>query len=145
MIKSSKKCKYEGCESTKIWSGSFCRFHTPQKPIKKSNKPIKKISEKGKIFKEKKKEYTKIQFELFLEIWNERKHNCQSCGFWLGNEPKSIFFDHLIEKSKRKDLALIKENILVVCENCHSCKTAGFPTVKHLEYINKVKEKYGNR
>ena len=139
MIKQKKKICL-GCNTPQyIFSWGKCKTCYN----KEYKKPIKKISERGKILKEKKKEYTKLQFELFQEIWNERKHNCQSCGFWLGNEPKSIFFDHLIEKSKRKDLALIKENILLVCENCHSCKTMGFPTAKHLEYINKVKEIYG--
>lgn len=140
MIRKKKICKCGCGKEGFIWSKEMLKecFFRLNKP-----KTIKKYSEKGLEKKEKKKEYTKLQFELFQEIWNERKHNCQSCGFWLGNEPKSIFFDHLIEKSKRKDLALIKENILLVCENCHSCKTMGFPTAKHIEYINKVKEIYG--
>lgn len=134
MIKSSKKCKIEGCEA-KVFGKGYCKFHYPRKAIKK-------YSKKGLENKEKKKEYTEKQFELFRQIWNEREHNCQSCGKYLGKEIKSIFFDHLIEKSKRKDLALEKDNILLVCADCHHVKTIGFPTAKHLEYINKAKEKY---
>ncbi len=136
MIKQKKKlCK--GCnKETYIFSKGFCKSCVPKTTIKK-------YSEKGLKKKEEKKEYTKNQTEFFLEIWKERKHNCQSCGIWLGNGAKSIFFDHLLEKNKRKDLALVKENILLVCSDCHSLKTMGFPTAKHLEYIKIAKEKYG--
>jgi len=149
MIAKNKKCKYEGCKSTKIWSKGFCRFHTPKTPLKSSNKllkksgNIKKISERGLVVKEKKKEYTILQTQMFLEIWSKNPHICQSCNKYLGEEPLNLYFDHLIEKSGRKDLALIKENIFICCGDCHSRKTNGFPTEKHKKAIEEAKIKYG--
>lgn len=141
-----KKCKNKNCESTKIWSKGFCRYHflqeNPPKPIKKSGK-IAKISVKGEIKKQKKKEYTEEQFKMFLEIWTNNPHYCQSCNKYLGEEPLSLYFDHLIEKSARRDLALVKENIYICCGDCHSSKTSGFPTEKHKKAIELAKERYG--
>jgi 5-methylcytosine-specific restriction endonuclease McrA len=77
---------------------------------------------------------------MFFDIWNKRKHYCESCGRWLGNEPLSIFFDHLLEKSIYKELALIEENIFLCCYNCHSKRHLGYPTPKHLTAINKAKQ-----
>lgn len=140
MQKKTKICKCGCGKEGIIWKNGMLKscFFKLNPP-----KQINKFSEKGLKKKEEKREYTKNQTVFFLEIWKERKHNCQSCGIWLGNEAKSIFFDHLLEKNKRKDLALVKENILLVCSDCHSLKTMGFPTAKHLEYIKIAKEKYG--
>lgn len=129
-----RKCEIEGCESN-VFGKNRCKYHYPRTAIKK-------VSERGLVKKEEKKDYTKVQFLLFTKIWKEREHKCMSCGKWLGDEIRSIYFDHLLEKSVREDLALEEGNILVVCGDCHSCKTAGNPTAKHLKYINEAKEKY---
>lgn len=68
---------------------------------------------------------------------------CQSCGQRLGFKPLNYYFDHLIEKSKRPELAMEKDNIFLCCLSCHSLKTDGHPTKKHQEAIQKAKEKFG--
>ena len=70
---------------------------------------------------------------------------CQSCGIILQSEPRSYYFDHLIEKSKRPDLAMEKDNIFICCLTCHALKTDGHPTEAHREAIEKAKEKFGIR
>lgn len=141
MIK--KVCKYEGCESTKIWSKGFCKFHTPQKPLKKSFKPINKISEKGKIKKEEKKEYTLKQFDLFKEIYIEHlTKTCFECNRKVDGA-SSINFHHALYKSKYPKFALEKWNILLVCYECHEKTHTNLEkTPKIKEYTEKLKEKY---
>lgn len=80
--------------------------------------------------------------DFFLKIWNKKPRYCQSCGKWLGREIKTIFFDHLLEKSKYPQFALEEENIYLCCMTCHEKKTNGFPTEKHKEAIEQAKIKF---
>lgn len=68
---------------------------------------------------------------------------CQSCGKKLPDLPAYHNFDHLIEKSKRPDLAMETDNIFLCCLDCHTLKTNGHPTEKHEEAIRKAKEIFG--
>jgi 5-methylcytosine-specific restriction endonuclease McrA len=80
---------------------------------------------------------------MFLKIWeNLNKKECWSCSKYLGKEPLSYFFDHLLEKSQYPELDLEEGNIYIVCEECHTKKTNGFPTEKHKEAIMKAKETF---
>ena len=36
------------------------------------------------------------EWEMFMEIWKERKHVCANCGKRLGNKPQPIFFSHIL-------------------------------------------------
>lgn len=76
-----------------------------------------------------------------MKIWNSREHKCQVCGKWLGREPLSLYFEHLIEKKPHPELRHVEENLLLVCSDCHHKKTNGFPMPKHKEAIEKAKEK----
>jgi 5-methylcytosine-specific restriction endonuclease McrA len=81
---------------------------------------------------------------FFLQVWNKKqKHECENCGKWLGNEPLSYMFDHLLEKSKYPELKYTEENIMLVCLECHDNKTRGFLTDLVKEKIKIVKEKFG--
>lgn len=138
MIKVKDKLCNCGCGQVgRIWSKGMLK-----NCYLKSNSP-KKIqykSAKQKIKDTEKKEYTNKQFNLFYDIWAKRRHYCESCGLWLGNEPLSIFFDHLLEKSKYEQFALMEENIFLCCGDCHTKRHLGYPTIKHLSAINKAKE-----
>jgi 5-methylcytosine-specific restriction endonuclease McrA len=138
MIKNKKICQ-ECKKETFIWSKNLCKnCFTKINPPKK----IQYKSAKQKIKDIEKKEYTSKQFSMFYDIWAKRRHYCESCGLWLGNEPLSIFFDHLLEKSKYEQFALMEENIFLCCYNCHSKKTNGFPTEKHKKAIEQAKIKF---
>lgn len=135
VIKKKKVCK--NCNVEKfIWKAGLCK---PCSSILNTPKKIAYKSAKQKIRDVAKREYTQKQFNLFYDIWTKRRHYCQSCNLWLGDEPLSIFFDHLLEKSKFPEFALLEENIFLCCGDCHSKKTNGFPTENHLKAINKAK------
>ena len=136
MIKKKKKCI--NCEKESyIWSKNLCKIcFTRLNPPKK----IKYKSSKQNLKDIEKKECTNKQFEMFLNIWSKRRHYCESCGLWLGNEPLSIFFDHLLEKSIYKEFALLEENIYLCCGECHTKKTNGFPTENHRKTIKNIKD-----
>jgi hypothetical protein len=59
------------------------------------------------------------QKEMFLEIWDERKHVCQVCFSKLGNEPNAWFFAHVISKGNYPAFKLRKKNIALICQECH--------------------------
>lgn len=60
--------------------------------------------------------------DMFEEVWQEREHICYSCDCSLGSEPKTIFFHHILPKGKEeyKHLYNNKENIVLLCLDCHS-------------------------
>lgn len=57
--------------------------------------------------------------ELFLEVWNERIHRCENCGTDLGKIPKAYMFAHIRAKSIDSTNRLNKENIRLLCWDCH--------------------------
>lgn len=133
--KKKKNCK--NCKTEQfIWKAGLCKSCSS---ILNPPKKISYKSAKQKIKDIEKKEYTSKQFSMFYDIWAKRRHYCESCNLWLGDEPLSIFFDHLLEKSKFPEFALSEENIFLCCGDCHSKKTNGFPTENHLKAINKAK------
>jgi len=86
------------------------------------------------------------EFNFFADIWgatSEANRKCESCGKKLYEPARSYYFDHLIEKSKRPDLAFEKDNIFLCCLTCHSLKTDGHPTEVHRKAIEKAKERFG--
>jgi len=86
---------------------------------KKSKTYINKISKKRK---ERLSWYS--EKDLFLEIWNERKHECEECWKIL-REAKAHNFDHIKPKWKYPELRLEKTNIKLICFSCHFKKTTG--------------------
>lgn len=106
--------------------------------------PPKPIQSKRKDVDGKKKEDTERQFNLFLEIWEERKINgknyCEVSGKLLPREALSIYFDHLLEKSKYPLLRYEKRNIIIVDGDVHMRKTNGHPLPKHKELIEEAQK-----
>lgn len=149
MIK-RKKRKCLGCENDDfIFSWGKCKKcydKEHKKPLKSKKKAILKISERGKVKKQEKKEYTEKQFELFREIYSEHPtKRCYECNKLVNGE-SSAQFHHLIFKSSRPDLALVKENICLICENCHSqVHLDSSKTPKLQQLTERIKEKYANR
>ena len=107
-----------------------------RKPIKR--KPV------SKEVKTAKKEQSEKDEIFYKSIWAEKKHECQSCGIPLYGRLNRGWFDHLVEKSTNPELRYEKTNIAIVCLDCHSRKTTGFPTERHLELINIAKQKFLN-
>ncbi len=127
-----KTCKIDGCNKP-VWSKGVCKSHTP------------KTSLKSRVPKETVRDYSlklNRRNQLFLSVWQTRKHVCEICNVHLGNEPKSYMFDHLLEKSKYPFLEFEENNIALVCLACHDKKTRGFVSDKYQEKINFVITKF---
>jgi hypothetical protein len=75
---------------------------------------MKKITNKQKKKVEIKKEDTLKQFNFFMEIWRKRDHSSEISGKWLGKEPFSTFFHHILPKSKYPNARYEEDNIILL-------------------------------
>jgi len=96
----------EGCNYP-VWSGGLCKNHNKHSPIK------------SKRNKESKKEEVSQMRDFFLSIWNKRPHFSEVSGTYLGKEPLSTFFHHILLKSKIPEAALDEENIILISSTEH--------------------------
>lgn len=56
---------------------------------------------------------------VFFNIWQEREHKCYHCGRRLGNEPKAIYFSHILSRGAHPKLRCEPKNIVLACPKCH--------------------------
>ena len=120
----SKKCKIENCTYS-VWSNGFCKMHNP----KNSNYRIKSTY--------KKKDSPNKMHEFFMTIWKERKHYSEISNTYLGKEPSSAFFHHILPKSKYKEAAFDKNNIILLSLAEHDNVEMD---MYRYEKINKIRE-----
>jgi len=90
--------------------GSYCFRHKPRKKLssklsKKLDKPVK--SEKVV------RQISEMQ-EFFLQIWGRRLHYSQVSMDYLGREPLSVFFHHILPKEKYPQAMYDEENIILL-------------------------------
>lgn len=118
----SKPCTADNCTNPRFAKG-YCKNHQNLRTDKKP-KGIRKISEKGQLKKEVKKALFPTDMAFYLEIWMERDHECYNCGKKLGPKPLTLYFDHILEKGVKKyeHLRHVKENICILCWDCHTNK-----------------------
>ena len=65
---------------------------------------------------------------VFYEgIWNTRKHYCENCGKWLGNNFRNLKghiityrYAHIIPKAVYPYLRHYDKNIMLLCLECHT-------------------------
>lgn len=57
--------------------------------------------------------------KMFFDIWNERPHVCNNCGTHLGHDARTFHFSHIKPKSTYPELRLDKNNIQLLCYDCH--------------------------
>lgn len=144
-----KICNHEGCKYNQF-GGGFCRVHQ-YKRIKKSSvskenkkesnirQPVQKTLQTTSVFKRvrkrirkvgtkqaiKNKEKAKLTQEDFLfyqQIWEDRPHICYNCEVYLGEEPLTLYFHHILEKGldRYKHLRHVEDNICLLCWKCHT-------------------------
>lgn len=93
------KCKVCG----KNCEGDACFLHKDRKKLNNSrvnkNIPVKKSNE---------------LHEFFISLWNKKKHFSEISGKWLGNEPLSIFFHHILPKRNYPEAEFDEENIILL-------------------------------
>jgi len=135
------KCKTCG----KNAEGDYCFQHKSRKQMTKksfdeySKRPIpKKSGTKIKYYNKtgiQALEITLMQ-EFFLAIWNKRPHKSEVSGEYLGKEPLSAYFHHILPKSKYPDLAYIEENIILLTLDEHANVESD---IYKYEKINKIR------
>lgn len=126
----------------RIKGKGYCKECSYKVENKKTS--IKQISEKQKEKNITKKEDTKILHNWFNSLWETLPSNrsCTICDVAITGENLSVYWDHLVEKSRYPQFALDKENICFCCATCHAMKTGGKPRPKHKELIEQFKLKH---
>jgi len=91
-----------------------------QKNLKEKKYKLKKFSDKIISLHEK-------DTKFYEQIWQERKHYCENCGKFLGNNFResngnliSYRYAHIIPKAVYPYLRHYKDNILLLCLDCHT-------------------------
>jgi len=103
------KCKIcdNNCES------DYCFQHKPRKALSKVTKRLNTRQENKREINKRTDELLKRQ-EFFLSIWSKRIHHSEISGDFLGTEPLSTFFHHILPKSKYPEGAYDEENIILL-------------------------------
>jgi len=97
------KCKICG----KNAESEYCFKHKRKKPLSASS------SNKLDKSEEVTRKISEMQ-EFFLQIWRKRLHYSQVSMDYLGKEPLSVFFHHILPKEKYPEAALDEENIILL-------------------------------
>lgn len=111
------KCKTCGKKS----DGEYCFQHKPRKPLSTG----KGFSTKMSGISSKKSNFDHndghiLQREMFLNIWKKRPHKSEVSGDYLGSEPMSTYFHHILAKNKYPEACLDEENIILLTLEEHS-------------------------
>ena len=106
------KCKTCG----KNAEGEYCFRHKPRKAMPKMSSLLRKKLDKSE------EDIRKIsdRNELFLQIWTNRPHKSEVSGEYLGSEPLTIFFHHILPKEKYPEAWLDEENIILLTFDEHT-------------------------
>jgi hypothetical protein len=114
-IKLKKKpCAYHKGQLCYLFSHKMCKegyMKTFAKPLKRSTTQLKRSPIK-------KNHKPTGELIMFREIWNERPHVCEKCGYPI-QEFSHNNFHHLKGKGKYPELRLVKSNVVINCFDCH--------------------------
>jgi hypothetical protein len=126
-MKLCKDCwKPRDHENALISRCKACQYLKSEKNVKQTR--IKTVSNK-------KRERLKNWWEkkIFIEIWNEREHNCEICNKKI-LEAQTFCFAHKCPKWTYPEHRLKKENISLVCSiKCHWEVDKMFSWIKRAE------------
>lgn len=117
-------CKVCGKKS----DSDYCFFHKPKKSILKKVKVS--VEEKSSMH------------NFFLSIWKKRIHESEISGEYLGKEPLSVYFHHILPKNKYPEAAFDEKNIILMTLNEHSNVENN---IYKYEKINKLREYLKNK
>jgi hypothetical protein len=103
------KCKICG----KNCEGEHCFRHKLRKRISVQNftKNVKKKESLRNIFEMR---------DFFLQLWKKRVHKSEVSGAYLGKEPMSTYFHHILPKEKYPEACLDEKNIILLTLEEHS-------------------------
>lgn len=107
------KCKTCG----KNAESEYCFQHKPRKPLPRmkmlntSNKIVKNVDNNRQI---------SDMNAFFLQIWKKRKHYSEVSGDYLGSEPLTIYFHHILPKEKFPQAKYDEDNIILLTFDEHN-------------------------
>jgi len=131
------KCKTCGKNS----ESEYCFLHKPKKQLQQrvlptSNKGVGKSTQKSSLLHKKLDKTLEMQ-NFFLSIWNIKPHKSEISGQYLGKEPLSIYFHHIIPKNKYPEACFDEENIVILSFEEHQIVESD---MYKYEEINKRRE-----
>ena len=111
--------------------GEYCFKHKPRKRIAAQN--LTKSVKKEKVIRQ----ISEMQ-EFFLQIWRKRLHYSQVSMDYLGKEPLTVFFHHILPKEKYPQAMFDEENVILLTLDEH---TNVENDMYRYEEVNKRREK----
>jgi hypothetical protein len=113
------KCKTCG----KNADSEYCFAHKSRKPLPSSGRGL---TSKMSVISNKKfnnvqnnERFTEMR-DFFISIWKKRSHKSEVSGVYLGKEPMSTYFHHILPKEKYPEACLDEENIVILSLLEHS-------------------------
>jgi hypothetical protein len=103
------KCKTCGRNS----EGDYCFQHKPKKALAntKGFNKTRRSNDDANIMR---------MQEFFLDIWKKRSHNSEVSGVYLGSEPMSTYFHHILPKEKHPNAKYDEQNIILLTLDEHT-------------------------
>lgn len=106
------KCSVCGRNS----ESEFCFQHKPRKQLQQQRMINRSLSSKKRN-----SERNVIQMrEFFMSLWKKRSHYSEVSGRFLGKEPLTVFFHHILPKEKYPEACFDEENIIFLTLEEHS-------------------------
>ncbi len=101
------KCKTCGANS----DGEYCFKHKPRKPLAKkmSSFSHQKLDKSEEVIRR----ISEMQ-QFFLRIWKKKLHYSEVSMDYLGSEPLTVFFHHILPKEKYPEAQYDEENIILL-------------------------------
>ena len=111
------KCKTCG----KNADSEYCFAHKARKPLSSGKGLSSKMSVISSIkAKNVHNDGHNQQREMFMNIWKKKRHYSEVSGLYLGKEPMSTYFHHILPKEKYPEACLDEENIILLTLEEHS-------------------------
>ena len=111
------KCKTCG----KNADSEYCFAHKSRKPLSFGKGLSSKMSVISSIkAKNVHNDGHNQQRDMFMNIWKKKRHYSEVSGVYLGKEPMSTYFHHILPKEKYPQACLDEENIILLTLEEHS-------------------------
>ena len=99
----------------------YCFAHKARKPLSSGKGLSSKMSVISSIkAKNVHNDGHNQQKDMFMNIWKKKRHYSEVSGVYLGKEPMSTYFHHILPKEKYPEACLDEENIILLTLEEHS-------------------------
>ena len=95
-----------------VWQGRLHWSKGRCKPC--ASKSYKKLGPSKKA-----KDKIDLDTKFYEELWSERPHYCEECDKDLGKNWERYMFSHILSKGSQPKLRHNKDNINILCLECH--------------------------